>query len=302
MISAFAGFAGAAPSGLPAASPPCSAISPALSTLQVARAPWPNWAREVMLARPECGWRGVRIPVLRVGIIALISYALLVGCMYLMQRNLLYQPDRGMASPGTYGLTMRGITLTAADGVRVTAWYATPDQSMPLVVYFHGNGGHLGYRRELFTALLNAGYGLMAVSYRGFGSSEGSPDDRGLYADGRAAIDYVKNQGFAEDRLVLYGESLGTGVATRMAAETNPRALVLESPFTSIADRAGELYWYLPVRLLLKDRFNNMAHIGAIEAGTRQLVHGILEGLQLVEDADHLASCGDRFLGHTCLR
>lgn len=195
----------------------------------------------------------------------LVGYFLLTGFMYLTQRNLMYHPVPDMSPPGEYGLALEELELQASDGVNLAAWYAPPRSSQPVIVFFHGNAGHLGYRREQFQSFLDAGFGLMALSFRGFGGSGGSISEEGLYRDGRAAIDHLKGQGIPENRMVLYGESLGSGVATRMATETTARAVVLVSPYISIAERAGEIYWFLPVKWLLKDRFNNLANLPDIE-------------------------------------
>lgn len=195
-----------------------------------------------------------------------LAYVAVVAIMYAAQRSFLYHPDTSLLAPQHYGLHgAREIALQADDGVGLTAWSMDPRPGMPIIVYFHGNGAHLGNRAERFSLFESRGYGLLALSYRGYGSSQGSPSEDGLYRDARAALDHVATEHPAA-KLVLYGESLGSGVATKMASEYDVAAVVLEAPFTSVADRAQEIYWWLPARLLIKDRFDNAANIGAVGA------------------------------------
>lgn len=184
-------------------------------------------------------------------------YVGVVTFMYFGQESLLYHPKTELASPQEYGINMQVLSLTANDGSTQTAWYSppvTPDAYT--VVFFHGNAGNLGSRVHKFTAFQKAGWGVMAISYSGYGNSEGSPNEAAIYDDARAALAYIKGKNIRDNQLILYGESLGTGIASRMATEIDPALIVLESPYTSIADRGQELYPWLPVKWLLKDNFS----------------------------------------------
>jgi hypothetical protein len=132
-------------------------------------------------------------------------------------------------------------------------------------VYFHGNGGSLFNRRFRARALLEDGRGLLMVSYRGYSGSTGSPSEAGLHQDARAAYDWVTG-GYEPGRLVLYGESLGSGVAVRLAAERPVGGIVLDAPYTATADIARSLYWWLPVDLLMRDPFRSIDHVGRLAA------------------------------------
>jgi fermentation-respiration switch protein FrsA (DUF1100 family) len=142
-----------------------------------------------------------------------------------------------------------------------------------VLVVFHGNAGHIGDRVPKFDELMDAGYGLLLAGYRGYGGNPGRPSEADLTGDARLLLDWLAGQGIGPARTVLYGESLGTGIAVKMAAERPAAALVLESPYTSIADVAQMHYWYLPAKWLLLDKWNSMAHIGRIEAPLL-VVHG----------------------------
>lgn len=208
--------------------------------------------------------RGMLVVLLRL----ILIYAAFVLVLALAQRKLLYFPDQDMKAPEAYELSgFQEVTLDTADGLKLKSWYAPPSATDGLVVvYFHGNGGHLGYRKNRYRAFQQAGFGVFALEYRGYGGNPGKPDEAGLYADARAALAYVRGIGIDESRIILLGESLGTGVAVQMATEITPALLFLESPFTSVAERAQELHWYIPAKWLVRDRFDTIGKISAITA------------------------------------
>lgn len=212
-----------------------------------------------------------RRKIMSIVFILLSLYLAVVIFIYLNQRAMLYYPDTRMGLPEDYGLEeFNPLTLTTDDGVKITAWYHPQAEGYPLIIYFHGNGGHLGYRHGIYKALADAGFGVLAVSYRGYGGSEGSPQERGLYRDGRAAFAHATDTlGFSPSRILLYGESLGTAVAATLALENAKMGhpiggLILQAPFTSILARAQEIYFFLPVRALLRDRYETIQLIGRV--------------------------------------
>ncbi|NDF11785.1 MAG: alpha/beta hydrolase [Proteobacteria bacterium] len=188
-----------------------------------------------------------------------VTYLLLLLGLTMMQREMLYHPTHDMKPPKAYQLSMDEVHFRAEDSTLLTAWYHPPREGQKVIVYFHGNALHLGARHKKFRTYMNGGFGLLALSYRGFGTSEGTPTEKGLYEDARAAVHYVISSGVPEKDIVLYGESLGTGVATQMATEfPHVAALVLEAPYTSVVNRAQELFFYIPVSLVLQDRFDSI--------------------------------------------
>ncbi len=188
-------------------------------------------------------------------VVALAGYLGLLALMYVLQRTLMYFPDRAHTAPADAEFPQaKEVTLTAADGTQVVAWTVPPQPGKPVVVYFHGNGGSLPHRVPRFRPLVSDGTGLVALSYRGYGGSQGSPSEEGLIADGRAAYDFARKT-YPGAKIVLWGESLGTGVATAIAAEKDIAALVLEAPYTSTLDIAQAHYPFIPVRWLMKDQF-----------------------------------------------
>jgi fermentation-respiration switch protein FrsA (DUF1100 family) len=204
-----------------------------------------------------------------------IFYAALVGGMYAAQRALMYFPSKDIAAPTTYNLAdMQDLTLKASDGIQVQAWVRAPKPDMPLIVYFHGNAGNLAHRAAEYRLWLDEGFGLIALSYRGYAKSEGNPTEQGIYMDARAAVEYAqKTLHIPDSKIVLYGESLGTGIAVQMATEYALGALILEAPYTATSDRAAELYPYLPVRTIMKDQFLSREKIGSVHMPV-QIFHG----------------------------
>lgn len=194
-----------------------------------------------------------------------LAYAALVAVMYLAQRSLMYLPETARTTPAKASLAAEEIALATADGETLVAWHAAPAPGKPIVIYFQGNGGSLRYRAARFASLLAGDYGLLAVSYRGYGGSTGSPSEAGLIEDARTAYAYAAARHPARE-IALWGESLGTGVAVALAAERPVGHVVLESPFTSALAVAESVYWYLPVRWLMKDPFRSDQRIATVTA------------------------------------
>ncbi len=204
--------------------------------------------------------------------VALGVYAFVVVAMFLAQRSLIYPAAHIQPRPETHGLpALRAVETEPEPGLTITHWYHPPaggsaDPIEPLIVFFHGNGSDLGSSVEKMRPFIAAGFGLLAVGYRGYSGNPGKPSEDGLSADARAALDWVAAQGYTRERLVYFGESLGTAVAVKIASERPPSALVLEAPPSSIVDVAAAHYWYLPVRPLVLDRWDSLARIAKVGA------------------------------------
>jgi fermentation-respiration switch protein FrsA (DUF1100 family) len=186
------------------------------------------------------------------------AYVLIIIALATFQRRLQYFPDRRLTHLAQTG--MRGgeeLRLASADGERIVAWYFPAKDGRQLILYFHGNAGALVDRVPRFRMLTAKGYGLLAVSYRGYGGSTGSPTQRGLMQDGDAAYREARARGYGGNRVVLMGASLGTGVATALAATHEAAALVLEAPYLSALDVASTHYPFFPVSWLMLDRFRS---------------------------------------------
>lgn len=196
-------------------------------------------------------------------------YALIVGVMFTYQRDFIYRPDQIRRVQPSYYPMLAGVQeveLKTADGLKVYAWYWPAPAGRPTVAIFHGNGGSLRSQRYRLAYFKDAGMGVFLLGYRGYAGSDGSPSEDGLYEDARTSLAWLNANGVADGSIVLYGESLGTGVASKMATEHKVAAVVLESPYTSLTDVAEWQFPYLPVRWLMWDRFDTLSRIGEVKA------------------------------------
>jgi fermentation-respiration switch protein FrsA (DUF1100 family) len=199
-------------------------------------------------------------------ILAVLAYALVLALMYVFQRSLMYFPDRVRTPPAAAGLAQaEELTLISADGERLIAWYVPPRGSKPLVIYFHGNGGALNLRADRFRWLAADGVGVLGLSYRGYGGSSGTPSETGFILDAAAAYEFAAAR-VPPAQIVLWGESLGTGVAVALAAERQIGGLILDAPFTSAADIGASAYPFIPVRWFIKDSFRSDQRIRRVKA------------------------------------
>jgi fermentation-respiration switch protein FrsA (DUF1100 family) len=220
---------------------------------------------------------------------ALFGYGALVALLYVTQRAIQYFPERFRTAPAAAGLPQaQEVVLDTADGERVIVWHVPPRGNKPVVLYFHGNGGSLRMRVDRFRDLTADGSGLVALSYRGYGGSSGAPTEAGLAADALAAYAFTTAR-YPAEHIVLWGESLGSGVAVALAAEMPVGWLILQSPFTSAADVGAQGYWFVPVRLLMKDQFHSDLRIGKVTAPVLVL-HGERDDVVPIALAERLYS------------
>lgn len=220
-------------------------------------------------------------------IIVVVGYGGLLLLVYLGQRALQYFPERAHTPPAAAGLPeAEEVVLDSSGGERVIVWHIPPRGEKPVVLYFQGNGGSLRGRVDRFRALAADGTGLIALSYRGYGGSSGRPTEKGLIDDALAAYAFAAAR-YPASRLALWGESLGTGVAVALAAQKPVGRIVLESPFTSIADIAAQIYWFFPVRLLIKDSYRSDLLIGTVTAPFL-ILHGDKDSIVPITLGDQL--------------
>ncbi len=188
-----------------------------------------------------------------------------VGGFAALQRRLIYFPDPADVPPAASALPGgRDVTLRTADGLELGAWFAPPptDSGRELAVLLApGNGGNRAGRAGLAELLREQGLAVLVVDYRGYGGNPGEPSEEGLARDADAAVAALGELGYPPERVVYLGESLGTGVVTALAERTPPAGMVLRSPFTDLAAVGAHHYPWLPVRLLLRDRFPVVEHV-----------------------------------------
>ena len=206
-------------------------------------------------------------------------YILLLVLLVVQQRKLVFRPDPTQVDLVTFAApgAMEDITLTAADGAETHSWYLPATRADGRVIaYFHGNAGHRGNRVVRILPYAVEGVGILLVGYRGYGGNAGAPTEEGLYNDGRAALDFLQTQGVKPDQLILFGESLGSAVATQMALERPAAALILEAPFASISRSARARYPFLVYDMLISDKFDTYSKIARV-GKPLLLIHGELD-------------------------
>jgi fermentation-respiration switch protein FrsA (DUF1100 family) len=212
---------------------------------------------------------------LLIGAVALCVLAL--GAVYFGQRRLIYYPDRARVSPAEAGLGgVEERILKTPDGARVVAWYGRARPGQPTILYFHGNAGSLANRAPRIERLMGEGWGVYMMTYRGYGGGTGSPTETHNVADARLAYGALVHEGVEPSSIILYGESLGTGIAVRLATERPVAGVVLDAPYTSLVDVAAGVYPFLPVRLSLADRYESSKYIKQVHAPLL-ILHGELD-------------------------
>lgn len=207
-------------------------------------------------------------------IAAVVVYLGGLAVLYVKQRELLFPiPPVGRTAPAAAGLPeAEEHVLTTDDGEKVIVWHVPAKPGRPVVLFFPGNGDFLAGRVARFKAITADGTGLVALSYRGYAGSSGSPSEQGLLQDAAAAYAFTTAR-YRAEQIVAWGFSLGTGVAVALAAEHPVGRLILEAPYTSTADVAGEHFWFVPVSLLMRDQFHSDRRITSVTAPLL-IIHG----------------------------
>lgn len=236
---------------------------------------------------------------------AFLAYIGLLLILFIFQRDILYVPS-GKINTSLLPDNFEEIYLTTDDGTKIYSWYKEAFKDQKTIIYFQGNSGNISGRSNKLSNFANAGYGVLAISYRGYPGSEGISTQSGLILDGKSAIDFLKDKKGLNNRdIILYGESLGTGVAMQLAPDYNFYMIVLESPFSSVQSVAQSQYWYAPVSLLLKDKFNSLSQVDKISSPIL-IFHGLKDKVVDYSEAKELYHkisspkklLSDQFAGH----
>ena len=213
-----------------------------------------------MAAAPALLWS------VRGALAMLVVVGTVITLLTVLQRQLIYFPDSSRVPPAADVIDgARDVTLHTSDGLELTAWFVPPASGVRdlehAVLVAPGNGGNRSGRADLARELSGRGLAVLLLDYRGYGGNPGSPSEEGLARDADAALDALADLGYAPERTIYFGESLGTGVVAALQARRTPAGVVLRSPFTELADVGSHHYPWLPVRWLLKDRFPVVEHI-----------------------------------------
>jgi fermentation-respiration switch protein FrsA (DUF1100 family) len=204
---------------------------------------------------------------LRITAALLVAYAVVVVGLMTQERALIFQPPGPITlTPEDLKLRWEPVDLTAEDGTRLSAWFLPHDEPAATVLYFHGNAENLSSVGYTLGGMQAAGLQVLALDYRGYGASEGEPTEAGLYLDARAAWAHLMDRGIASSDVAIWGHSLGSGVAVELATVVEPRALVIDSAYTSMPDVAAEAYWWAPVQLVMRTRLPSLDRIPSARA------------------------------------
>jgi uncharacterized protein len=238
----------------------------------------------------------VRVAIVSAGAVV-VGVALLFGALFVFQDRLVYLPDAsgvGRAADAVAGA--RDVSLETQDGLRLGAWFvpAAPGSDLRMAVLVaHGNGGNRADRAPLAAALARAGLSVLLFDYRGYGGNPGTPSEEGLARDARAAVAALAAQpGVRPDRILYFGESLGAAVVTRLATERPPAGLLLRSPFADLASVGERRYPFLPVRLLLRDRYPVAEQIARVPAPAT-VVYGTHDSLVPPDQSRRVAAAAE---------
>ncbi len=214
-----------------------------------------RWGMAIVLATVALAW------------LAAVAY------LYVNQRHILYATKPGHETPHIMGLDIRDVSIRTPDGETLEGWYQPPQAGKPVFLFLHGKGDTLRVGKWRYLRMHAQGVGYLALAYRGYSGSTGTPTEHGLFIDGLAGYDWLKAQGFHDGDIVIHGHSLGSGVATYVATQRPARALILEAPFTAASDVASDHYPFVPSGLLMKDRYLNRERIGKVHMPLL-IVHG----------------------------
>ena len=191
-------------------------------------------------------------------IVFLIIYSMILLLTYIFQRNLLYHPNENNYSGDKILVNIKEVKFRTKDNIEILSWYHTKNiKNLKTILFLHGNAGTLDNRIHKINHFKDLNVNFLLISWRGFSDNKGKPTEEGLYEDAKSSVEWLHSQGIKEENIIIYGESLGTAVAVEISQKKNFAGVILESPFTSMVEAGKEKYPFLPVRLLLKDKYES---------------------------------------------
>ncbi len=196
----------------------------------------------------------------------LLFYLTITALLYAFQSKFIYFPSREvLVTPGSVGLNYNDVRLQTEDGVMIAGWYVLAGENSKVVLFFHGNRGNISHRLDTIEILHRMELSVLMIDYRGYGQSEGNTDEQGTYLDAEAAWRYlVEERQIDPKRIIILGRSLGGGIASWLALQHPPKALILEATFTSVTDMAGQQYPFLPTKWLTRNRYDTASRLPEI--------------------------------------
>ena len=212
-------------------------------------------------------------------LIFILTYFFILFSTYIFQRNLLYHPMENNYSGDKILVDVEKIKIRTQDNIQLLSWYHKKNlNNYKTILFLHGNAGSLENRIHKINHFKDMNVNFLIIAWRGFSGNKGKPTEKGLYEDARSAVRWLKSNGVKENNIIIYGESLGTGVATEIAQNKSFAGVILESPFTSMIDAGKDKYPYLPVRLLLKDKYESHQKIQNVKSPIL-IMHGKVDNI-----------------------
>ena len=195
---------------------------------------------------------------MKILLIIFIVYLSILVILYFFQRSLLYHPSENNYFRDNLTVSIDKIKIITKDNIELLGWYHKKDsQNYKTILFLHGNAGSLENRIHKINHFENMDINFLIIAWRGFSGNKGTPNEKGLYDDANSAVRWLEKKGVRKKDIIIYGESLGTGVATEIAQNNNFAGIILESPFTSMIGAAKNKYPFLPIKFLLKDKYES---------------------------------------------
>jgi len=197
----------------------------------------------------------------------IVGVLLLNGLMYLQQKHMIFFPIKEVSqTPAQWGLDHEEVVFNTADDIELHGWYIAAPGSEQVLLFFHGNAGNISHRRESIEIFHRLGLNVFIIDYRGYGKSQGSPDESGLYKDAAAAWQYLtETRGYSGEQILIFGRSLGGVVAAKLASEVDARGLILESTLSSARDFAQDVFKILSRVVVMRYDFNTSDYIQRVD-------------------------------------
>jgi hypothetical protein len=208
-----------------------------------------------------------KMTLINILILILLGYLIITFALYFFQRNLLYYPAINNYSGEKLNVSVEKVKIKTEDNIELLAWYHKKNSGdYKTILFLHGNAGTLENRIYKINHLKNMNVNFLIIAWRGFSGNKGKPTEKGLYEDAKSALRWLANKGVKEENIIIYGESLGTGVATEIAQNKNFAGVILETPFTSMVSVGKSMYPFFPVSILLKDKYESDKKIKNIKS------------------------------------
>ena len=198
--------------------------------------------------------------------LGLISYLLILLFMYIFQRTFMYHPNVKNTNPTNIQFEYKEVYIDSEKDIKLKSWYSYSSPNKKTVLFFHGNAGELSARIYKLNKFHDLDLNFLIISWRGFSGNKGKPTEQGLYKDAQSAVNWLEERGINKKDIILYGESLGTGIAVELATKHQYSGIILESPYTSMIDMGKRFYPFLPIRILQKDKYNSLKKLNIIKS------------------------------------